>query len=308
MSQVRAASGLAIACCLVLALAAAPTLAKKKHKKKPASLGPVVTVSAVGNTTTAEGDESTATATCPAGTQAVGGGFSAPIVTDTVIVPHTSFRSSVSSWTAVGHDRRGIGAITAYVYCRNTKKHVISDVAESFGFTASSERKTLSPSCPAGTQLIGGGFEATGGTTPTAFVVLQSNFASSPSAWTVDGINNGSAAKTMTAHAYCMAQIKPPTFVSQSSTGLVDELAAVPSTTPGCPVPRKPKKSKKSKKHKKPVTQLLSGGGFTVPTTPEPIAVFGESRIGTAGGWLSSAVNAADDPVSLSLTSQGICL
>jgi hypothetical protein len=293
--------------CLILAFVATPALAKKKHKKKPASLGPVVTVSAVGNTTTAQGEQSTATATCPVGTQVVGGGFSAPLVSDTIVVPHTSFRSSAASWTAVGHNRRGTGAITAYAYCRNTAKNPVSDVAESFGLTTNGEAKTLSPSCPAGTQLIGGGFEATSGTGGTEFVVLQANFASSPSTWTVTGVNNVPSPKTITAHAYCMTGIKPPAIVSQISTGVVDELAALLSTTPVCPAPKKQKKSKKHKR-KKPVTQLLSAGGFTGPIAGDPIAVYGESRIGATGGWLASGTNGSGDPGSLSVTSQGVCL
>jgi hypothetical protein len=292
--------------CLILALAASPALAKKKHKK-PAKLGPIVTVSAVGNTTTAQGEQSTATATCPLGKQVVGGGFSAPILSGMALVPHSSFRSSAESWTAVGHNRTGTGAITAYAYCRNTAKNPISDVAQSIGLTANGETKTLSPACPVGTQLIGGGFEASSGTSGTAFVILQSNFASSPSTWSVTGINNVPSPKTMTAHAYCMARIKPPAIVSQTTTAVVDPSASVSSTAPACPVPKKPKKSKKHKK--KPVRQLLSAGGFTgpLPTTNSAIAVYRESQIGTAGGWLASAANGSV-PGSLSITSQGICL
>jgi hypothetical protein len=229
-------------------------------------------------------------------------------VSDTIVVPHTSFRNSADSWTAVGHNRRGTGAITAYAYCRNTAKNPISDVTQSFGFTTNGEAKTLSPTCPAGTQLIGGGFEATSGTGGTEFVILQANVASSPSTWSVTGINNVPTPKTITAHAYCMAQIKPPTIVSQTSTGFVDELTALPSTTPGCPAPKKPKKSKKHRKKKKQVSQLLSAGGFVGPTAGSPIAVYGESQIGTAGGWLASGTNGSGDPGSLSVTSQGICL
>jgi hypothetical protein len=301
--------GALIALCLLVALPAAPALAKKKHKKKPVKLGPVVTVTATGNTATAEGQESTATATCPAGKQAVGGGFSSPLVSGSAVVVHTSFRSSPTTWTVEGQDANGSGAVTAYAYCRNASAGPVIDVPQPGTLSTSGETKTLAPACPTGTHLIGGGFQSS--VTPDAVVFPQVNLATSPSTWTVTGVENGEAAITVTAHAYCLAKVAAPILLSSTGSGSGGSFASARATTSSCPAPRKPKKAKKGKKKKKKPARLLSAGGFSVspanalPGTP--IMVFGDSRVeGT--GWLTSAVNATSSNGSFTVTSQGICV
>src|SRR3954447_17164141 len=101
--------------CLILALVPAGAQAKKKHKKP--GLGPVVTVTAVGNTATGNGAISTATAFCPPGLQAVGGGYTAPFVTASRLAVLDSFRSAPVSWTVNGITNSTSGAATSFVYC-----------------------------------------------------------------------------------------------------------------------------------------------------------------------------------------------
>jgi hypothetical protein len=302
--------GTLLCLCLLLALPAAPALAKKKHKKKPVKLGPVVTVTATGNTASVEGQDSTATATCPTGKQAVGGGFSAPLTLGSALVVHSSFRSAADGWTVQGELEDGAGAVTAYAYCRNSSAGPVTEVTQSGTLNTSGETKTLAPACPAGTRLIGGGFQAT--TFPDAVVFPQVNLATSPTTWTVTGVENQDGAITLTAHAYCLAKIAAPVILTGTGSGSGGTLAPASATTQSsCPVPKKPKKKGKKKKKKKKPAQLLSAGGFSASpvngVSGAPVPLFGESRI-SGNGWFASAVNAVESTDSFGVTSQGLCV
>lgn len=302
--------GLPIALCLLVALPAAPALAKKKHKKIP-KLGGVVTLRVTGNTATTDGAESTATAVCPAGKQAVGGGFESPLVNNSALVVHSSYRSAPNAWTVAGQVADGSGAVTAEVFCRNASAGSVTDVTSTSVLSTSGELKTLTPTCPTGTRLIGGAFQSTVPPAGDAVVFPQVNQATAPSTWTVTGIENQDGAITLTAHAYCMTKIRQPLLVSQTGSGNGATFAAASAVTPACPTPKKPKKHKKGKKPKPPPRKLLSGGGFSAAPVnglpSAPVLVIGASR--TNGiGWLASAVNAVESPGSFSVTSQGICL
>jgi hypothetical protein len=298
---------LVLIACLTVALGASPADAKKKHKKKPVKLGPVVTVSATGNTATTASPESTATATCPPGKQAVGGGFTASVNIASALVVHDSYQSAANAWTVAAQQANGEGAVTAHVYCRNAKPPVIATVAAA-NLSSSGEVKTLAASCPGGTRLIGGGFRSTVPLAEDAVVFPEVNQATSATTWTVTGVENQDGAITLSAYAYCMAKIRPPTIVSQTISADAPQLAPLSTTTPSCPTPPKPKKGKK--KHKKKPRKLLSAGGFasTVFAPGSPEIVFGESHVDTAGGWLAIGVNAINTPGSVSVTSQAICL
>jgi hypothetical protein len=300
-----------IALCLLVALPAAPALAKKKHKKKPVKLGPVVTMTATGNTAL-KNQESTAVATCPAGKQAVGGGFSSPLISNNAVVPHSSYRSSVSAWTVEGQVASGSGAVTAYAYCRNASAGQLTDITASATLSTTGEAKTVTPTCPTGTRLVGGGFQSTVPPAGDAVVFPQENFASSSADWTVTGVENQDGPITLTAHAYCLARIPAPSLVVGTASGNGALFAGATAATGSCPPSRKPKKGKKKgKKRKKKPAQLLSAGGFRAApvngSTTAPVMVFGQSRIeGTT--WLSSGVNAVETSGSFTLNSQGFCI
>jgi hypothetical protein len=301
-----------IVLCLLVALPVAPALAKKKHKKKPVKLGPVVTVTAPGNTAPAKGDESTAVATCPAGKQAVGGGFSSPLINGSAVVVHSSYRSSTDSWTVAGQVADGSGAVTAYAYCRKASAGPVTDTTASTTLSSSGETKTLTPTCPTAMRLVGGGFQSTVPAAGDAVVFPQENFASSPSTWTVTGAENQDGPISLTAHAYCLAKIRAPSLLGGTASGNGGTFAGATATTvSSCPVPKKPKKGKKGKKGKKKPAQLLTAGGFSVspvnglPTAP--IIVFGESRI-NGSNWLASGVNAVESSGAFTVNSQGLCI
>jgi hypothetical protein len=294
-----------IACAiLAIALAAAPAEAKKKKKKKP-PLGPVVTTTATGNTVNAPGDVSTATATCPPGTKALGGGFVGPFSGTSAVVIFASYRSGEQSWSVAGVQAGpGTGNATAFAYCRRTTKAVVdvaaaTPVPAGVGMTASTSAR-----CPSGTQLISGGFISTSGPSGLDVSFASTNLSTAPGTWSVTALQNGNTTpQTMTAHAYCMSGIRAPTILNATNSPPVAPSASNSVTSPPCPTPKKPKKGKKKKK-KKP-RQLLTAGGHSSPASD--FHFYTDSHIG-AGGWLATAVRVGGSTGPFSVTSQGICV
>ena len=292
---------LLISFCLLLVLPATPALAKKKHKK-PAKLGPVVTATATGSTITS--GDSTVTATCPSGKQAVGGGFSVPIDSTNVLFVISSYRSAPNAWTIVALHSKGSGAATAFAYCRNANKS-ITDVATN-GTVPSGQGMAAdaSAACPAGTQLVSGGFQFTHGASLGDYALPTSSLAINTSPhWMVQAVNNTTGAHAFTVHAYCMAKIAAPTYVDSNSSPVLAKFATGALSSPTCPT-TKPKKKGKKKPKKKPA-QLLSAGGFASQATV-PIEIFSDSRL-NSNVWLNSGPNVTGPAGSIHLTSQGIC-
>jgi hypothetical protein len=300
--------GVVIACA-ALALSASPALAKKKGKKKP-TFGPVVTVSVTGNVASTAGSESTATAPCPLGTKAVGGGFSVtpPTMTDAMLVDR-SMRGPGESWTVRGNRLAGSGAATALAYCRATKKTILDVPASASVAPAGGAMGVATATCPGGSRLIGGGFESTKGPGNTAVTGPQTSLSQSPGSWTLISVNNTSAAQTVTAHAYCVAGIPAPVLLNTTTPGTVPNYASATATTSACPAPAKKKgkaKSAKKKRKKKPVRKRLSGGGFASVNgaTAAPVPFFHQSQL--SSGWHVAATNVGTAG-SMPVTSQAIC-
>ena len=286
--------------CALLLLPATPALAKKKHKAK--KLGPVVTATATGNTVSVTGALSTATASCPAGKQAVGGGFSAPLSASISLFVTSSFRSAPNAWTVTGRRQGGSVAATAFAYCRNANKTVTDVTATGTVPSGAGQVGTATASCPPGTQLISGGFQIDQGAASNDYALPTHNLAinTSPS-WLVQAVNNLNGVRTVTAHAYCMAKIAAPTFVNATISPTLAQFATGTLATPQCPKIKGKKKGKKKKPAK-----LLSAGGFASQTTL-PIEIFSDSRI-DSGTWLNSGVNVTGPTGPIHLSSQGVCL
>jgi hypothetical protein len=292
---------LLIASCVLLVSSPATSLAKKHKKAKP--LGPVVTITASGNQATGDGAPSAANVICPTGTQAVGGGFRSPLLDNNAVVVTDSYRSSPRSWTVRGQVVNGEGSVTGFAYCRRTKGHPITVVTASVGFNSSGEVHTLTPTCTSG-KLIGGGFAQSSTPGSDSVVFPQVSQATSPTTWTVTQVANQDGPQNATAGAICMGKIKAPRVLSQTTSATIGLFGSVSSTTPRCP--RAKGKGKKSKR------KLLSGGGFAASPvngmTGAPLPVFGESHIGSSGGWLATATNGFSATGPVSLTSQAICV
>ena len=287
----------------LLALAPASALAKKKHKKA-VKLGPVVTVTAAGVTGSASSPVTTATATCPAGKQAVGGGFSAPVVAGSAVIVHDSYVSALGSWTVTGQVADGSGAVSAYAYCRRVPIPIL-DVSRSTPLHFSGDTETVTSTCPSGMRLTGGGFQGTVPAANDAVIAPQVNLATSPSTWTVTGTQNQDGTLTLTAHAYCMEKkIPAPRIISATSSGTVAQFGPLSAATPACPAAKKGKKKRKKKPAK-----LLSAGGFATGlfTGSSPLMVFGQAQVAN-GGWFASAVDATNATGPATVTSQGVCV
>jgi len=291
----------------LLVLAPASALGKKKHKKA-VKLGPVVTVTATGATASDSSPATTASATCPTGKLAIGGGFSAPVVQGSAVVVHDSYLSAPGSWTVTGQVADGSGAVTAYAYCRNASAGPVADVSNSTSLHFSGDNQTVASTCPAGTRLVGGGFQGTVPAANDAVIAPQVNQATSPDTWTVTGVQNQDGTLTLTAHAYCMTKFAAPSIVTQTSSGTVAQFGLLSAATPACPVAKKPKKKGKKKRRRRPA-RLLSAGGFATSlyTGSSPLMVFGQAQIAN-GGWFASAVDATNATGSATITSQGICV
>jgi hypothetical protein len=296
----------ALTAVVLLALAPASAIAKKKHKK-PVRLGPVVTVTATGATASEGSPVTTATATCPGGKQAVGGGFSAPLAAGSAVIVHDSYVSAQGSWTVTGQVADGSGAVSAYAYCRKVPLPIL-DVSRSIPLHFSGDNETVASTCPAGTRLIGGGFQGTVPAANDAVIAPQVNQATSPDTWTVTGVQNQDGTLTLTSHAYCVAKIAAPLILTQTSTATVAQFGSLSAATPACPAAKKPKKKGKRKRKRKPA-RVLSAGGFatSVFTGSSPLMIVGESQIAN-GQWSTSAVDAADITAPATITSQGICV
>ncbi len=304
---------LLISFCLLLVLPAAPALAKKKHKK-PKGLGPVVTATAVGPTIAAPGI-SPASATCPSGLQAVGGGYSAPFDGTNRLVVTESYRSSVDTWHVSAFVGSGAGAATAYAYCRRNNK-VITDATATgtvpSGFGQNGSAQAL---CAPGAVALSGGFQITTGPGSSATTVPVESIGGGPVAggvppvgyWTVVAQNNAAGAQTITAHVYCATGLKLPAFRQDQGSAVVPALGSLTQTS-ACPSVPKPKKKGKKKKKKKPA-QLLSAGAFYSPFIPGSSTVFPvhtDSRI-VGSGFIDRAVNGGSGTGTLTVQSQAMC-
>ncbi len=303
-----------VAFLLVPLLLGVATADAKKKKKKPKS--PPVTVVSASQNTSADGQQVTVTATCPAGQLAVGGGFTAPLVvsgttlTDLHIV-YESRRVGDNSWqvSAAREHSGGPAAslpVTASADCRTAtlrkkkgkkKRKVlrISEVSAAGELSSGSGgQSTATATCPAGTQALGGGFSSTPAPVLTgspSFPVFFANYKSSPTSWLAAFTNSGSPQRTVTSYAYCASGLKL-TDLSAASTVPASSMAGIESTTlasPNCP---------KGKS--------LLGGGFNSsapgPMGPLPILT-GSAAAGPS--WHFIVYNLSE--VADNLVSQGIC-
>jgi hypothetical protein len=313
MSRTKTASGTAIACCLVLAVAATPALAKKKHKKT-SSLGPVVTATGTGPTVTGFGAKSAASASCPAGLQAVGGGFSAPFNSAVQLVVTESYRSSFDTWHVTAHDASGgAGAAIAFAYCRRNNR-VITDVSATGTVPAGfGQNAKVEADCPPGVAAISGGFQIAAGPGASDVAPPMSSIGGGPVAggtppvgnWQVTAQNDGFIARSITTHVYCMAGIKVPTFRQDQGSAVLPFLG---SFTEASSCPPAPKVKKKGKKRKKKPAPLLSAGAFYSPFIPGSTSSFPihtDSRIG-GSAFIDTVANGGSGG-TITAQSQAMC-
>ena len=150
-------------------------------------------------------------ATCPAGTQALGGGFSsapAPVLTGSTSFPvfWANNRSSPTSWLAAftnsGSTPR---TVTSYAYCATGLKLTEMNAAATLPASsmAGIQSTTLaSPDCPKGKSLLGGGFNSSPPASMGPLPILTSS-AAAGSSWHFTAYNLSLVADNLVSQGIC---------------------------------------------------------------------------------------------------------
>ena len=193
-----------------------PRLSKPKPVKKAAAAKKkkvkritVSEVSAAGGQA-GSGGVSNPTASCPAGTQAIGGGYSStppPKLNGTPAFPvyFQNLRSSPTAWTSAFTNSGTVARTeTSYAYCASGLKLIDATVtvpldASSVGGLKSA---TAAARCPKGKALLGGGFSTTqpGSMGPLAFLSEAGTVAGG---WQVSAYNLSGVPATLSASGVC---------------------------------------------------------------------------------------------------------
>ncbi|MBM3667832.1 MAG: hypothetical protein FJW90_10215 [Actinobacteria bacterium] len=285
------ASALCLAAAALLALGVQPATAAKK---KPAKPGKVKTATATA-TTTANGQVVAATATCPKGTTAVGGGFflaavaGGGILSDLNLISEST-RASARSWrvTAVRFDNGAAGPslpVTADAYCRS-KPGKISVTRASESVTGTGFLDPVA-ACPVGRSAVSGGFLASAGSASDLLLIGGGPVGSV--GWQQTGLSQGSA--SLESQIHCIKRKKAPVARTAAITTAPSFGIIASAVTPACPAKLIP-----------------FGGGYAGP----PFAVAGGGAAGlplesrrSGSSWRVSTVNLT--AAALQLTVTGVC-
>jgi hypothetical protein len=198
----------AVALALSLGLLLSPmTAVAKKHKKRQ---GVVQVITATASTPITAGGLIEATATCPAGTTAIGGGFNLPLPADMSLWnPLDNERVGSTQWRAAGIAIPGSGGkltLTTEAYCAKLRGIVTAVPAVATVTLASPDVTSIAP-CPSGTQLLSGGFNEV--TPPMSGAAVNYRSAPAGNGWTAAYKRLGSStSSTVTTTAYCFTPAK----------------------------------------------------------------------------------------------------
>lgn len=290
-------------------------------KKKKVKVAPIIV--ATGSATSTVDDQAiVATATCPKGKIAVGGGFSSErfppsgALSDLNII-YESRRTSERSWNvlAVREDASSSGpalTVTASVYCRTPKlkpkgsakavaaktkqkkkkkKLVITQAsATSPALGAMNSVQTATAACPGNQKVLSGGFSSApppelGGS--NSIPVIWQSYANAPHSWITSATQGGAVVPhTVTSYAYCARKANTTSVsgTAQLAGAAAGNFPSGSATTGPCPKARR-----------------LVGGGFNHPQVAlpgGPVFYITESRA-TASRWTAGAVNALPPPIQL---------
>jgi hypothetical protein len=264
--------GLPVTLAALLALGAAAPLAEAKKRSKP----PAVTRSAA--VSLPAGTQQSATANCPKGTHATGGGFSvAPAYsangTD-ALVNDTGSRSIHLQSQPAG--RRGwtagaaaftspavAGTFSAIARCERNNLGRVAVTLSGFTTIPVSQGSTVTLSCPPGTHVLAGGFSGSPPGNLAApegqrLVIAESRRVSNTT-WEIRAVNPSGAPSvaTLLTNAVCERNRKRAVFENSAVVPIVDNGRT--SILAPCP----------SKKHH------VVGGGFLVSPTTSPSPAVG---------------------------------
>ncbi len=144
------------------------------------------------------------TTSCPRGEHVSFGGvvaqFVAPPHSGAIVLPEEMRRSASNRWTVTGTSTSDVtgSRLTAVAYCdQGSVPSSVSNSVSIGGLRVGSAIAT----CPAGTVVVGGGYESDASATHQEIVVRLE--ALSARQWAVTVLNISSAATTLTALGYC---------------------------------------------------------------------------------------------------------
>jgi hypothetical protein len=289
--------GFVVAVAGLLAIASPVTagaLAKKKAKKPGA-------VSTRSSTASGTGPSAlvTATATCPKGTKAVGGGFliSPPnpglgflgLVYESQKVGQGSWRVSAQNLN-VGPPQ--LLTVTADAYCR---KGVPSTTTVSATISQPATSQTGPPAvaaCTGKSKAVAGGFVSTPPIVgPGATHIMTDSLRTGSKTWLAQALSGPGAPNTVTSHAYCAKGKLPAAVASTSPPNSTPD--AISTATATC-------KGKKKK---------LLMGGFSegnVSSAPNSYLLPTESRRLPPNSWRATGYKVGNAS-GVTLTSSAYC-
>ena len=163
---------------------------------------------------------------------------------------------------------------------------LISEVSSAGPAADQAERSSATASCPAGLNVLSGGFSIT--PPPTlgggglSFPFIWANHATPANAWTATETTSGTEPMTLTSYAYC-ANTPPPLALTGSGTVAATQTGS--ATTPACPADR----------------PVIGGGFDNAPVTAGGSTELAFESTGSgSGGWTTSAYDVASGaPASL---------
>lgn len=235
----------------------------------------------------------TATATCPKGTQVVGGGYTTgvPQMATRWINVHESQRAGATAWRVSGVEVfGGANTLTAYAYCQAKAPRIKARSATVAMPGVANSSGVVQANCPKGMKAIAGGF-ATAAATPTEMSLVSRSIAAGGSRWVVDATQlSGSSTPALTAQVYCAATGKVRTRFGQAA--VVGPLGS--QYTANTPVCAK--------------GTAAPAGGFATST---PIGGLGNAalvfEVRRAGRFWSATAAPSSDTSSITLVSAAYC-
>ncbi|MDP9189712.1 MAG: hypothetical protein M3O25_10730 [Actinomycetota bacterium] len=250
-------------------------------------------------TVTASGTESvaSATATCPAKTKAVAGGYTTsipalpPAASPHWLNVHESQRVGEKAWRVSGVDYLGgTDSLTAYVYCEALKTKVRTASQTVALPTTANTGTTGFATCPEGSKPLSGGFSLPPASAADASYVSRS-IAGNRIGWVVDATRLAvSGARSLISYAYC-AEVPAIKTKSAARSVLGPAGSLTQAATGRC--------AKRAS---------ARGGGFATSTPVGGLLatalVYETRRLGR--GWTSSAV-ASGATTSSTLVTNAYC-
>jgi len=272
----------AIAAVLVATAAVAQTASAKPSPRG----GPPPTAVQEGSASSqvsGDGSTTTATATCPGGTKAAGGGFDTPssadvfgLVYESVRVSHHAWRSSVQLFDPGAPSQL---TLTTFVYCR---KH-IPETRTSASTVPTDGQLAVGPTasarCPAGMVALAGGFRMPPPLVhPSVTALFFDSLRDGVSGWDARVVTGPAGPSSFTSEAYCTDRVTAPAEAYGASPPNESDLTRSTASA-SCPAGLSP-----------------AAGGFTQPDSDPSSFFFVDSSKRVGDSWQISGLHVGSEP------------